>query len=793
MRFAGLALLGCALILVACSGAQGRKNGYLAKGQEYLAARNYAKARLEFRNALQLDPNDAQVNYLAGEAAAHLGNLREAVQLYQAAIQTDPKDLAARAHLAMLYANGGAPDKAVELVEPGLALAPNDPELLIARGVARARLGDWASAQADAEKTVQLAPANENAVALLASVYQQAGQTQQAIDLVSKAVQAGAAGVQLRLVLAQLYLAANRRSEAVQEMQRVIAAEPDQLVYRYRLAELQLADKNLDAAEATLRAAVDQAPKSAQPKLMLADMLASNRSYEVAEGELRRMIASSSADDYQLRLGLGQFYLAHNKVPEAEAVYRQIIKDDGTGPNGLTARDRLAGAYLKSNQPDAASPLIDEVLKKNPRDNDALFARADLSLSRGHADAAVADLRAVQRDQPNSVPVQRALARAYLQSDNATLAEETLRAAVQSNPNSADLQLDLTRLLLSTGRGDQALPMLQQLAASQPTNIAVLQSLFDAQIASKDFAGARHSAELVQSANPGLPTGLVMSGLAELAAGKADIARADFERAAAMAPDALEPFAALVRLDLQQQHPDHAIGRLDKAISHDPNNPVLPNLKGEALASLKRNDEAIASFRQAIHLLPAWTAPYRGLAAAQLAAGHGDEAIKSLQDGIQASNQSPQLLAELASLDERLGHIDEAIAQYEALLKRDAASMLAANNLAMLLVSYRSDQASLERAQALTDHLATSRNAAFLDTRGWVLYKRGEYSDALSALQKAVNQSPQAPEFRYHLAMAQLKSGAPDSARSSLEQIVKSNVAFSDSEEAKKTLASLQR
>jgi Tfp pilus assembly protein PilF len=87
VRLGGLAVLAFALILAACSGAQGRKNGYLAKGQEYLAARNYAKARLEFRNALQLDPNDAQVNYLAGEAAAHLGNIREAVQLYQAAIQ----------------------------------------------------------------------------------------------------------------------------------------------------------------------------------------------------------------------------------------------------------------------------------------------------------------------------------------------------------------------------------------------------------------------------------------------------------------------------------------------------------------------------------------------------------------------------------------------------------------------------------------------------------------------------------------------------------------------------------
>jgi predicted Zn-dependent protease len=111
----------------------------------------------------------------------------------------------------------------------------------------------------------------------------------------------------------------------------------------------------------------------------------------------------------------------------------------------------------------------------------------------------------------------------------------------------------------------------------------------------------------------------------------------------------------------------------------------------------------------------------------------------------------------------------------------------------MLLVTYRSDQASLDRARALTNRFASSRNAQFLDTRGWVLYKRGEYADAVSALQKAVDQSPQAPELRYHLAMAQLKSGARDAARSNLEQSLKSNGGFSGTDEAKKTLASLAR
>jgi hypothetical protein len=48
-----------------------------------------------------------------------------------------------------------------------------------------------------------------------------------------------------------------------------------------------------------------------------------------------------------------------------------------------------------------------------------------------------------------------------------------------------------------------------------------------------------------------------------------------------------------------------------------------------------------------------------------------------------------------------------AIAKYEGLLKRDADSAIGANNLA-----------SLDRARALTERFASSRNAAFLDTLG---------------------------------------------------------------------------
>ena len=111
MRFGRPAALLLAALLVACGGAEARKAGYMAKGHEYLAAHNFEKARLEFRNALQLDPNDAEVSFLAGTAAEHLGHVREAAQMYQTAIQADSKHLGARAQMAKLYVFAALPAK----------------------------------------------------------------------------------------------------------------------------------------------------------------------------------------------------------------------------------------------------------------------------------------------------------------------------------------------------------------------------------------------------------------------------------------------------------------------------------------------------------------------------------------------------------------------------------------------------------------------------------------------------------------------------------------------------------
>jgi tetratricopeptide (TPR) repeat protein len=213
---------------------------------------------------------------------------------------------------------------------------------------------------------------------------------------------------------------------------------------------------------------------------------------------------------------------------------------------------------------------------------------------------------------------------------------------------------------------------------------------------------------------------------------------------------------------------------------------------GEVLVGAKETAKATDVLSQTIQLAPKWWLPYRNLALAKLAAGDQAGAIAAYESGIQATDYQPTLMVDLAGLYERLGRIDDAIRQYETLTKRNPRLELAANNLAMLLITYRKDQPSLDRARDLSAPFATSNVGAYLDTHGWVRFKRGEINQALPVLERAAAQSPNSKVLLFHLGMAQYKAGDRNRAINSLEKALDGGVKFAGVDEARSTLTALK-
>ena len=147
----------------------------------------------------------------------------------------------------------------------------------------------------------------------------------------------------------------------------------------------------------------------------------------------------------------------------------------------------------------------------------------------------------------------------------------------------------------------------------------------------------------------------------------------------------------------------------------------------------------------------------------------------------------------LASAYTTQGQIDNAITAYEGALRLNPNNVLAANNLAVLLVDYKGDTQNLQKAFALSrDFEKEAPHPLFLDTVGWVRFKMGQQGDAIRLMKEAVAKSPDLPTLNYHLGMAFYQSGNTAEARAYLSKALKSVEAFQGRQEAEQILSQVK-
>jgi tetratricopeptide (TPR) repeat protein len=783
----------CLVVLIAgCSGGEARKAAHMAKGQTFLAAGNFEKARVEFRNALQIAPNDSTVRFENGVVDEKLGNPREAGQFYQGAIDINNDYVAARAALGRLYLLMGAPAQALDAVKPSLDKHPDDADLLTVRAASRAMHKDLTGALADAERAVQLSPNNEDSLSVLAGVYQAGGQSDQALTLLEEATKRIPQSVNLRVELASLYVNRKQDPQAEALLVDLVRLKPTDKAHRLRLAQFYARLNRADDAERVLRDGVVALPGERTMKTALVDFLAARRSRDAAEKELQGFIAQTPKD-YTLRLALAQFYEQGKDDPKAESVYKAVIAETEFDGPGITARDRLAALRNRQNDVAGAQKLLDEVLAKVPRDDDALFLRATLALAQRDPKTAIADLRSLLRDQPNAIGVMRVLARAHLANGEPALAEETMRRAVDANPSDATVRMDLAKLLIDLGKSGQAKPVVDELVKQQPNNVDALNAQFQIAMASKDLATAKSAADAIVAINPKLGLGYYYQGAVAEGSQDLDDAVRLYSKSLEVQPTATDSLESITRVLVSQKHVPEALKRLDDVATRYPDSAVPLNIKGEVLMSQKRDGEGIAAFTAAIAHEPKNWSAYRNLAYAELGEHDSNAAVATLQSGIGKVTNPEQLETMLGILYQQNGKPDDAIRLYDTALRQDPQSDVIANNLAMLLIDTKRDPASLERARQLAARFSTSNNPQLLDTYGWMLYRRGEANGAVTALQAASSKAPNLPVLWYHLGMAQLLSGQTEAARDSLTRSLKSGQHFSGIEEAKAALDKLVR
>jgi tetratricopeptide (TPR) repeat protein len=787
-----LALLSILLAsLAACGGAASRFDAYLKHGQEYFAAGDYARAGVEFRNAMQIEPRNAEARIMAARTLEKQGRLREAIGLLQSAVEIAPDNTEARANLARLLLFGGGAEQAMKILEPALKGHPDDPLLLTLRAAARQQLGKQAEAVADVDRALKLDPSNIEAIEVRAGFYRHAGDLAGALTLITAAVVRDPRSTELHEALVDLYEAQGERAKAEGELRTLIALAPRVPRYRYQLANFYVRQQRLDDAQKVMEEAVKALPQNNDVKLALVEFVSTQRTRAQGEELLRGFIAREP-DNYDLRLGLGALFERSGAAKEAADTYQEIVRRDAAGPKGLIARDRLARMAFVQGRAEDAAKLVAQVLEQSPRDNDALVLHGELALAHSNPSQAITDFRAVLRDQPQAVGVHRLLAQGLLANRDTALAEETLRNAAELAPDDAALRVDRARVLVQLQRADEAVALLEETARRAPADVAVREELAVAYLAKHDYAAARTAAEDLGRLRPQAAAGPYLAGLAAEGAGQSDLAQKQLQHALELEPRSFDVLSALARLMLSRGEGAQAAATVAGAAGRGPPDAHLLNLLGEMQLAQRKLPAAIDAFTRSSTAAPGWWIPYRNLALAKVASHDEAGAIAAYQAAVKAAPDEAQPVTELALYYESHGRAGDAIALYRDSSRKNPRSQLLANNLAVLLVRYRTDQASLDEARDLSASFSASSDSNLLDTNGWVHFKRAEYAQALPVLQRAVARAPDSPELRYHLGMAEWRSGNSAGALKDLEAALAGSGKFAGAEDARAALASLR-
>lgn len=778
--------------LAGCGGPEERKANYRAKAQAYIQQGNFPKARVALRNVLKIDPKDPEAYFLFAQVEEKEKNWRNAFANYQRVVELVPNHDRALIKLGKLYLEARMTDKVVEVADKVLA---GDPRHAQARALKIAVLavgGRLQEATAQAEALLAEYPSDKDVVLLLASLYavqQRAGDAEPALR---RALDAHPGDLDLLNSLASTYVRTGDVARAEQILTRIVEAEPKLFDHRVRLAGFYDHRGDYDKAETVLRDAVHVDPDSEPRWLALADFLATRRGAPQAEStllEAKGRLPHSTA----ISFALGRLYEVMNERDKARRLYEKVRDERRGSPASLDARVRLAAMDWEEGRQEEAERGLQEVLKENPRAADALLLQGKIALRRGDGKGATQAFRTVLNDQPDHAEAYTLLGRAHLALGEIDLARENLQKAVALNPRLLDAQLPLAHLDITAGRAKDARSRLENLLKLDANNLAALGLLLNLQTAERDWDATAETIARLRRAGAGEAAADLAEGNLLLARREWDKAVSAFERAAAAAPAAPEPLFALVRLEHRLGRETQAKARLEGLLARQPRHPYALGLLGELLLVKGDQAGAEAKFREAAGIKPDWGMPWMNLATLKLAQQRFAEAAELLAEGVRLNPDNGELRLLLASALGEAGHVDRAIEEYDAILRKNPRAFLAANNLAALLADQKGDPKSLERALALSREFETQApHPFFLDTLGWVHLKLGHRDEAVRVIRLALSKAPDHPVLNYHLGVAYYQAGQAAEATAHLRKAVASGKAFPGVAEARTILAKLQ-
>ncbi len=147
----------------------------------FLANRDYEKALLSYKEAVDKDPMDAQAYFQIGFCDANLGRYQEAIEAFKRAIQIEPNYPDAYLNLGSVYGRVGRYQEALKAFDQAICIDPEFADAYGAMGWVYHRLGRGQEEAKAYEQAVRIRPDYAEAHLYLGAVYLHLGDKASAV------------------------------------------------------------------------------------------------------------------------------------------------------------------------------------------------------------------------------------------------------------------------------------------------------------------------------------------------------------------------------------------------------------------------------------------------------------------------------------------------------------------------------------------------------------------------------------------------------------------------------------
>ena len=641
-QFARL-LIGAMMAATVLSGCGGKSEADLtADGKQLLAKKDLPGAIIQFKSALQKQPDSGEARLLLGIALLESGDPVSAqVELRKAQELQIPDERAVpplvRAMLAMGEQN--------KLLAQYASLRLKDPEAAadLATSIATAHMisGNTEKARQSLGMAQQSLPGYVPAIVIEARLQAADGDFDGALTLLGQALAKAPDDERGGILKGDvLWHGKKDPAGALDSYKKVVAAHPKAVSAYTASITILNEQKKTDEAKLVFDQLKKALPNHPDTLFFEAQFAFSNQDYkttrEITDRLLKgmpdhpRVLELAGAADYRLK-----------RYTQAEAFLARALKG---APGLVLSRHLLAQTYLRTNQPAKAIDALMPVLGSKSPDGTSLALAGEAWLQMGEDKKSEAAFAQAAKASPNDNRVQTSVALAQMSRGNTTAAIAQLESiAAEDKGPRADVALISARLKQNDLAG--ALKAIDGLERKTPERPVAYNLRGRVLLLKRDIPGATKAFEMALSKDANYFPAVASMAAIELSAGKPEAARKRFEDLAKAQPTNHQPLLALAELSARTgEAPDETVKLLRRAVKANAGEP-LPHLM--LIGQLVPSDPkaALTAAREATAALPNNLEVMDALGRSQLAADNAEQAVATYKQltALQPSNAVHQV------------------------------------------------------------------------------------------------------------------------------------------------------